>query len=405
MSATTEYSSDAGNQESPTAASVALPNVFVTPPEEELNVPPWCCFDAVKDAQPGALAYEDQLNAELDYSAHAGDDAFDEDGEEIAPIAVADREEREDVFVMHSLVAEAENLREKLRSLELSVRNRPTTTLPTDEENISGPEAVSASSSPPVEPEPPKVSRNKSFFSFKSIRRKKSRKDIDSSAESGSVYNTETARASAENDHNFEIVQRPGSPGTDLELLASQNASRKLGFFSRRFKLSTKKTLGDGIGLGLKAKHSMDIHRSCETLVSPRLSQDPGHTVKRRFSFFDVPRSRFSTSSQSTIPTVPSIVLNANTSSSSLATSSVPPTPGGDGSEFTSLPSTLIEGSGKDLLPEHPPSSLMSVMDVSVENLAASLSLPSSYSAATDVSFSLDPLHFESLQFNSDDFP
>lgn len=56
---------------------VSLPNVFVTPPEEEFDMPPWCCFDANKDALPGALPDEDIIAADFDYTAHG--DADDDD--------------------------------------------------------------------------------------------------------------------------------------------------------------------------------------------------------------------------------------------------------------------------------------------------------------------------------------
>ncbi|THH08537.1 hypothetical protein EW145_g2642 [Phellinidium pouzarii] len=382
MSTTVESSVELQSHERPSDASLPLPNVFVTPPEDEYDTPPWCCFDADKDAQPGAFVYEDLVNAELDYSAHADDDAF---GGDSAIADVVDREERGDVFVMHSLVAEAESLREKLRSLELS--NRAIPALSTVEEGSGEPEVASTVQS---EPELPK-----------------SRKDIvlSSSVESGSDHFAEITRMSTERDQAFEIVQRPESPNAELELQALQSMSRKQSFFSRRFKLSPKKAPGSAIGLGLRAKPSMEVHHSCETLDTPRLSQDQDQTMKRRFSFFDLPRSRFSTSSQSTTPTASSIAPSTNFSSSSLATSSVPPTPECTSSMFISPPDTPIEGFSEELPMEDPPSSLMATMDVSVVNLAASLSLPTSYHGELDAPFSLDLLHFESLQFDSDDFP
>ncbi|KAH8108479.1 hypothetical protein DFH11DRAFT_1516827 [Phellopilus nigrolimitatus] len=380
------------SRESPSSETVSLPNVFVVPPEEEYDTLPWCCFDALKDAQPGALVYEDLLSAELDYSDHAEDDVFSAD-----PVAavVAEREERENVFAMRSLVEEAESLRERLRSLELSAGTRPVPATSTTGETGGGSENSIPTCAPSPKPEPPKVPRKASFFSFKPIGRKKSRKENPSPP-------------STIEEHNLAHVQRPEPSITGADLPASRGTQNP-SFFSLRFKFSQKKSTG-GVGvLGSNSKPSMDAHRSCETLEFPRLSREQDTMVKRRFSFFDLPRRRFSTLSQSTVPSIqssmPSIMHSTNHSSSSLATSSVPPTPEGMSSGFASPSSTAIEKFNKDFTSEDPATSMISAMDTSIENLAASLTLPSAHDAGLTDQLALDPLHFESLQFNSDDFP
>lgn len=421
---------------------VSLPNVFVTPPEEEFDMPPWCCFDANKDALPGALPDEDIIAADFDYTAHG--DADDDDivefgrmghGDELMDMDAAEEHisvlmhitergasqspppltRRDNVFAMHSLVAEAETIRERLRSLDLSVNSRSKAEsrgdVPVDAVQDEDDAMNAVAPAVPLAAEQPQST--KKFFSFKPILRKKSRKELPSYAQAsatvpGAVFPSGSQPASAasmeEKEEEFSILERPTSPGSMLP--DAGNIGRKPGFFARLRKISTSKKSIDTERPMAQLK-SADALRSCETLTSPRTTQDTEPAVRRRFSFFELPR-RLSTSSQSTIPStpiVPDIELELSDSTSSVATSSVPPTPEAVNTDLSiSPPGDPIVDLRKIISLDDEPSGLLPQVADSVENLAASLSVPS-YSTALPTSFTLDPLHFESLEFTSDDFP
>lgn len=392
-----------------TVIQALLPNVFVTPPEEEYDMPPWCCFDADKDALPGALPDEDIIAADYDYTAHGEDDDEIEDAEDAEDISVLSYvtegdAPRNNVYVMHSLVAEAEGIRERLKSLDLSVRSRPssmeTEDVPTDA--VPYEEDTMDTTTPAPEPEQPQAPRK--FFSFKPMLRKKSRKELVSFEQQESPVSTADIplpRQSIDKGEEFSVLERPNSHNS---ILPDTSAGRKPGFFARLRRISTKKADARPIPQ-LKSSEAL---RSCETLTSSRSTQDAEPAMRRRFSFFELPR-RPSVSSQSTIPTIPATPtilpdIELSYSTSSLATSSVPPTPEVVNTVLaTSSPTDpMLETRKKVSLDA--PSDIISPMADSVENLAASLYLPS-YNASLPSSFSLNPLHFESLQFSSDDFP
>lgn len=404
-------------------SGVSLPNVFVTPPEEEQSVtPPFCYFDAEKDAQPGAPAYDD-IHADLDYSAHADDLP---DMEDTMHSSVAEPSDRENVFVMRSLMEEAESLREKLRALELSKGTNPS-------QSSADLTATHASGEPvPQTPPPPAElakSPRKSFFSLKSIGRKKSRKTLPFASTAADVDAdhdpTETARPSMDV-RGYEVVQYTESilnvVTTDVTRPDSQctTRTRKTSFLSRLSKLSPRKS-------GELGSRKLDAKRSFEALSSSMRPGNQDQKVTRRFSFFELSR-RVSVSSQSTVPsTAMSISQSINQSQSSIATSSASPlTPGDVNSPtiFTSPPATPLEESSvktesiktesiissppmspEPTSPVHDIETSFSSMDFSIDNLATSLSIPkTTKNSHTGPSFALDPLHFESLQFDSDEF-
>ena len=72
---------------------------------------------------------------------------------------------------------------------------------------------------------------------------------------------------------------------------------------------------------------------------------------------------------------------------------------------LSSHPDTPVEActNMKSISEETSASLIRSMESISVENLAASLSLPA-HTYVPDDSFKLDPLHFDSLQFNSGAF-
>lgn len=95
-----------------------------------------------------------------------------------------------------------------------------------------------------------------------------------------------------------------------------------------------------------------------------------------------------------------------NQSTSSLATTSVPLTPEGASSLLGSPPDTPVDSvtNMKAISSDETSASLIHTMEsISVENLAASLALPA-HAYVPDDSFKLDPLSFDSLQFNSNEF-
>lgn len=367
-------SQESKKSEKSTKTGLSLPHVYVTPPEEdELDNQTWCYFDAVKDAQPGAFANEDDFHDTIDQSPHAASI--------YAYNGLRGGTKRENIYTMNSLVEEARTLREQLRTLELSSGTPQFPVLPILHESLEENSAKHGNTAQSNSP------RGRSLLTL--VKRKRSFKAKPSPASSGSDNDPlETARPSVE-DRGFDIAHQRDANATQLD----SQLARKPSFFARRFKISPKKTTDSGNKRPLnRMKPSLDTKRSYETLGASRLSQD--QKVSRRFSFFELSR-RFSTSSQTTLP---SVEPSTNHSNSSLATSSASPaTPGGDNSGFMSPPDSPFE--------KFVPAAAITSLDTSIENLAASLRLPSSYGSGNGPAFSLDPLHFESLEFNSDDFP
>ncbi|PAV24388.1 hypothetical protein PNOK_0145600 [Pyrrhoderma noxium] len=427
----TSYTQDCPSNGNP-AMTVALPNVFVTPPEEEYDNPPWCCFDADKDAQPGALIYEDLMHAQFDYSDHAEDEAYDGeiDSDVFGDVDAAnamdgmmDFEAQEDAFHMRDLMHETEDIHDRLNSLDLTISSRRHYNDPVSSVSERSFDKADVPTDVVMRPATPeqKITRSKSLFFFKTLGRKKSKEVISSVQTEVRTSNSQTSlHQVSSTESQADTVDIPRSP--------TPRSSRKFSFFSR-FKFSSKKQqppLETTPRPRLQSAPSppttntsseVDSHacRSFEALPTPRASTsqevDAESTMKRRFSFFDLPRSRCSTSSQSTIPTIPTLGTSPNMessmnqSTSSLGTTSVPLTPEGASSMLSSPPDTPVEActNMKSISEETSASLIRSMESISVENLAASLSLPA-HTYVPDDSFKLDPLHFDSLQFNSGAF-
>ncbi|EJD02083.1 uncharacterized protein FOMMEDRAFT_157278 [Fomitiporia mediterranea MF3/22] len=380
-----EHSLDSQHRSGSNESGLTLPNVFVTPPEEEFDSPPWCCFDADKDAQPGAFVPEDFENGDFDYAAHAEEEIFGGDVEQGGNVPREGEEIRENVFAMRSLVQEAENLKEKLKSLELSPASFSSSTPspPVENEELaSEPSSTPTTTAFPATQVEEKVNRRRSIFSFNTLRRKKSREE-DSML---SMY---------ESNHTSGNQLSSNRDADAVSINSACSTSNKTGFFSR-FKLSSKKsntTLSEGAS---KARKSTSAYRSCEELTT---SQENDAVLKRRFSIFELPRRRTSISQQPAIPAVsasPTTSPSMNQSNSSLSSSSIPLTPD---AATCALGSPTGKSTNGEML-----SFLSSIEMHGINNIAASLTFPSSNTIVPGSQFSLDPLHFESLQFNSDDF-
>ena len=393
-------------------SSTQLPNVFVTPPEEEFDAPPWCCFDAVKDAQPGAFVYDDYQNQDFDYAAHAEEEIF---GRDVVDHTMVENGygggEKEDVFVMHSLVKEAEHLKERLKSLDLSGTSFTyTSSLPAEEEGdemmmCDGPGPISPTTTTfsAVEAEQ-KVKRRKSLFAFRPLSRRKSFDDANADFTAPSIPSSSIS--DVDNALSGSGVIPAAQDSMDVASIRSGSSRKSSGFFSR-FKLSSKKSsLGDD-ERNRQGRKSMSACRSQEELASVQ-EQEQEPVVKRRFSIFELPRRRASFSTQRAPAGnsgAPSMTPSMNQSSSSLSTSSVPPTPDVATCNLNSPPGSPTQKTATRALPTMDTSFLSTMEDVhGVDNIAASLTLPVSHGLGSDAQFSLDPLHFESLQFDSDDF-
>ncbi|KAL5490105.1 hypothetical protein ACEPAI_4938 [Sanghuangporus weigelae] len=406
------------SQQGSAGSSIQLPNVFVTPPEEEFDTPAWCCFDADKDAQPGAFVYDDLQHQDFDYAAHAEEEIF---GRGVEGHVLADNmpgsREREDVFVMHSLMQEAEHLKERLKSLDLSAGSfsftaplpaeegedemtydEPLTTAPTFSTFSTTIEAVEVEQ---------KVKRRKSLFAFRPLSRRKSFDETSSANAISTVPPVPSASLSdADNALSGSGVMSATQDSMDAASMRSGSSRKSSGFFSR-FRLSSKKSSfsSDDARQGRK---SISACRSQDELPAAQ-EQEQEPVLKRRFSIFDLPRRRASFNSQR-IPTsgstAPSMMRSMNQSTSSLSTSSVPPTPDVATCILISPPTSPTEKTANRRLPTMNMSFLSTMNDAhGVDNIAASLALPASHHGIVpDSQFSLDPLHFESLQFDSDDF-
>ncbi|KAL5511442.1 hypothetical protein ACEPAH_4658 [Sanghuangporus vaninii] len=404
-------------QQGSAGSSIQLPNVFVTPPEEEFDTPAWCCFDADKDAQPGAFVFDDLQNQDFDYAAHAEEEIFGRDaaGHVMAENTPGNRE-REAVFVMHSLMQEAEHLKERLKSLDLSAGSFSfTASLPAeegedemmyDEPSTTAPASTTFATVEAVETEQ-KVKRRKSLFAFRPLSRRKS---FDETPSANAVRTVPPVPSASPSDVDIAPsgsgVMSVTQDSTDAASMRSGSSRKSSGFFSR-FRLSSKKSLftSDDARQGRK---SMSASRSQEELPAAQ-EQEQERIIKRRFSIFELPGRRASFSSQR-IPTnsstAPSMMLSMNQSTSSLSTFSVPPTPDVATCILNSPPTSPTEKTASRRLPAMDTSFLSTMEDAhGVDNIAASLTLPASHHGILpDSQFSLDPLHFESLQFDSDDF-
>ncbi|KAL5529421.1 hypothetical protein ACEPAG_5406 [Sanghuangporus baumii] len=406
------------SQQGSAGSSIQLPNVFVTPPEEEFDTPAWCCFDADKDAQPGAFVFDDLQNQDFDYTAHAEEEIFGRDVEgHVLVDNMSGNSEREDVFVMHSLMQEAEHLKKRLKSLDLSAGSFSfTAPLPAeegedemayDEPSTTTPTSITFSTVEAVETEQ-KVKRRKSLFAFRPLSRRKSFDETCSANAISTAPPVPSATLSdADNALSGSGVMSVTQDSVDVASMRSGSSRKSSGFFSR-FRLSSKKSSfsSDDARQGRK---SISTCRSQEELPAAQ-GQEQELVIKRRFSIFDLPRRQASFNSQR-IPTSASTALSMmpsmNQSTSSLSTSSVPPTPDVATCILNSPPTSPTEKTANGRLPTMDISFLTTMDDDAhgVDNIAASLALPAPHhDIVPDSQFSLDPLHFESLQFDSDDF-
>lgn len=412
---------------------MSMPNVFVIPPEEEqLETPPWCCFDAMKEANP---AFFEESDSSFDSASSTTYSRVRRNTMETSSKRMS---EREAMVVMKALVEEAETLKEKLKNLEISVRPRSST--PKERRSNSATPVSMASTAPigefpkttlPSEPVP--RTRRKRALSSLIVRKKKETAPAETDAAP-----EETVKQSIETDREYEVVQRPESPA-DPQI--AQTPPRKSRLFSRNLRKKGSKTEGEGGADETASQSSLSpttgdatasLHERMSTaaeahVVSKSSSETMGSTrnsserrLSRHFSLHEL-RRRFSTSSTSSAPPppvpdlhpkmfvnpVPSVPPAPTPAEGVVLSIEIPtpastptPTPSASTSPVAEATKAAPEPDAEAELAKEAsaaPSEASYEADGSVASSRSSMS-------SMEMNFSLDPLHFESLQFNSEDF-